>query len=151
VKRQRSERADQPKALGRLAAESNAELPWSVAEVMLADLIDRFGQDAGAAGTGAARAFTGLVPDRPALLDRRQGCASNDPLPVCKWRCQGKLPAQEGRDRIAAPLLADLDVAVVQDLGEHPPDVGSLAVLSRFRLAVCGQAGEDAGRRRSRS
>lgn len=78
-------------ALGRLAAEDVAEMPWSVAEVALADLIGRFGHDAGAAEVGAARVFTGMVADQVWILDTDVPAQGARPRALNEWRLAGRL------------------------------------------------------------
>jgi putative restriction endonuclease len=57
-------------ALGRLAATGSSELPWSVAEVALADLIAEFGQPSRTArAQSAAYPFTRLRADGVWMLD----------------------------------------------------------------------------------
>lgn len=57
-------------ALGRLAATGSSELPWSVAEVALADLIAEFGQPSKTASAqSAAYPFTRLRADGVRMLD----------------------------------------------------------------------------------
>jgi putative restriction endonuclease len=78
-------------ALGRLAADGVAEIPWSVAEVALADLISRFGYDTGAAEVGAARVFTGLVADQVWVLDTDVPTQGARPRALNEWRVVGRL------------------------------------------------------------
>jgi putative restriction endonuclease len=92
-------------ALGRLAAEGSAELPWSVAEVMLADLIDRFGQDAGTSGTSAARAFTGLVADQVWVLDTDVPAGGVRPRALNEWHVAGRLAPDLERVLRSSPGL----------------------------------------------
>jgi putative restriction endonuclease len=92
-------------ALGRLAAEGSAELPWSIAEVMLADLIDRFGQDAGTAGAGAARAFTGLVADQVWVLDTDVPAEGVRPRALNEWHVAGRLTPDLERVLRSSPGL----------------------------------------------
>jgi hypothetical protein len=78
-------------ALGRLAAEGVAEMPWSVAEVALADLIGRFGHEKGAAEIGAARVFTGLVADQVWVLNTDVPAQGARPRALNEWRAAGRL------------------------------------------------------------
>ncbi len=111
-------------ALGRLA-DGDAELPWSVAEVMLADLIDRFGQDAGVGGTGAARAFTGLVADHLWVLDTEVPAEGIRPRALNEWHVAGRL---------------DPDVERV--LRSHPGLIGETARMLAGRAFPQGEAAE---------
>src|SRR5258708_4838194 len=78
-------------ALGRLGAGGGAEMPWSVAEVALADLIGRFGDGTGVAEVGAARVFTGLVADQLWVLDTDVPAQGVRPRALNEWRVAGRL------------------------------------------------------------
>jgi putative restriction endonuclease len=110
-------------ALGRLSAEGVAEMPWSVAEVALADLIGRFGQDTGEAEVGAAGVFTGLVADQVWVLDTDVPARGVRPRALNAWRVAGRL----------AP---DLE----QVLRSRPELIGEMARGLATRTFAPGQA-----------
>jgi len=129
-------------ALGRLAAEGSAELPWSVAEVMLADLIDRFGQDAGSAGSGAARAFTGLVADQVWVLDADVPVEGVRARALNEWHVAGKLaPDLERVLRSRPGLIGEMarTLAVRAFSWEQADDV--LAAVGLAQASVTGGNG----------
>jgi putative restriction endonuclease len=96
-------------ALGRLAVEGVAEMPWSVAEVALADLISRFGHETGAAEVGAARVFTGLVADQVWVLDTDVPAQGARPRTLNEWRVAGRLaPDLEQALRSSPGLIGDM-------------------------------------------
>ena len=80
-------------ALSRLGAlgSVDAGMPWSVAEVALADLIGRFRHDTGAAEVGAARVFTGLVADHVWVLDTDVPAQGARPRALNEWRVADRL------------------------------------------------------------
>src|SRR5579859_499824 len=78
-------------ALGRLTAKGVAEMPWSVAEVALTDLISRFGQSTGTVEADAARVFTGLVADQVWVLDTDVPAQGVRPRSLNEWRVAGRL------------------------------------------------------------
>jgi putative restriction endonuclease len=96
-------------ALGRLARVGTTEMPWSVAEVALADLIDRFGDDGGVPGdVGAALAFTGLAADLVWVLDTEIPVEGVRPRSLNEWRVGGRLePGLERTLRADPSLLMD--------------------------------------------
>ena len=96
-------------AMGRLAGEGVAEMPWSVAEVALADLIGRFGHDSGTAEIGAARVFTGLVADQVWMLDTDVPAEGARPRALNEWRVAGRLaPDLEQALRSSPRLLGEM-------------------------------------------
>lgn len=96
-------------ALGRLSAEGVAEMPWSVAEIALADLIGRFGRDTGEAAVGAARVFTGLVADQVWVLDTDVPAEGVRPRALNAWRVAGRLaPDLEQVLRSRPELIVDM-------------------------------------------
>ena len=141
-------------ALGQLAAGAGPELPWSVAEVMLADLIDRFGQDAGSAGSGAARAFTGLVADQVWVLDADVPVEGVRARALNEWHVAGKLaPDLERVLRSRPGLIGETarTLAVRAFSREQADDV--LAAVGLAQASVTsgqwhGAADSQAGRRR---
>jgi putative restriction endonuclease len=144
-------------ALGRLASGGSAELPWSVAEVMLADLIDRFGQDASAGGTGAARAFTGLVADHVWVLDTDVPAEGIRPRALNEWHVAGRLHPDVERALRSRPGLIGETARMLA--GRAFPQGGAEDVLAAVGLAeaavTVGQrdtrraaGGSGAGRRR---
>ena len=110
-------------ALGRLSAAGVAEMPWSVAEVALADLISRFGEGTSEAEAGAARVFTSLVADQVWLLDTDVPAHGVRPSALNAWRVAGRL----------AP---DLE----QALRSHPELIGEMARGLAARSFAPGQA-----------
>jgi len=144
-------------ALGRLASVGSAELPWSVAEVMLADLIDRFGQDAGTGGTGAARAFTGLVADHVWVLDTDVPAEGIRPRALNEWHVAGRLDPDLERVLRSRPGLIGETARMLAARAfpqERAEDVLAAVGLAEAGVTV-GQrdarraaAGSSAGRRR---
>jgi hypothetical protein len=94
-------------ALGRLAGEGVAEMPWSVAEVALADLIGRFSHDTGTAEVGAARVFTGLVADQVWMLDTDVPAEGARPRTLNEWRVAGRLVPDLEQALRSSPQLLD--------------------------------------------
>ena len=95
-------------ALGRLSS-GVAEMPWSVAEVALADLIGRFGQDTREAEAGAARVFTGLVADQVWVLDTDVPAEGVRPRALNAWRVAGRLaPDLEQALRSRPELIGEM-------------------------------------------
>jgi putative restriction endonuclease len=126
-------------ALGRLAVQGDSEMPWSVAEVMLADLIDRFGHDAGAAATGAAGAFTGLVADRVWVLDTDVPPEGVRPRSLNEWHVAGRLAPDLERVLHSSP---DLIGATARMLAARAfPQGGAEDVLAAVGLAQAPVAG----------
>ena len=93
-------------ALGQLAAGDRAQIPWSVAEVALGDLIARFVGDADVPGdVRAARAFTGLVADRVWELDTELPAEGFRLRWLNEWRVAGRLEPGLDRELRASPAL----------------------------------------------
>jgi putative restriction endonuclease len=102
-------------ALGRLAADGVAEMPWSVAEVALADLISRFGHGTGAAEIGAARVFTSLVADQVWVLDTDVPAQGARPRALNEWRVAGRLaPDLEQVLRSSPTLIGEMARALAE-------------------------------------
>ena len=144
-------------ALGRLVTEGVAEVPWSVAEVALADLIGRFGHDTGAAEAGAARVFTGLVADQVWVLDTDVPAQGARPRALNEWRVAGRLAPDLERVLRSRPGLIG-EVARGLAARSFPPGQAEdvLAAVGLLEAPVAGRpdgparaaAGNGAGRRR---
>jgi putative restriction endonuclease len=124
-------------ALGRLATTGDQEMPWSVAEVVIADLARRF--TAGKpAENSAARAFTRLSGEH-------------------FWTLNAELPASRPRALNERRVVARLDPVLEQAVHENPALVRQAArdlAIGTFPreqpdviLAAVGLLSEDAGPR----
>jgi putative restriction endonuclease len=93
-------------AMGRLAKDGTGEMPWSVAEVGLADLIAKFGEPADIPGhLRAARAFTGLAMDQVWTLDTDLPADGVRPRQLSEWQVRARLEPRLERALLADPAL----------------------------------------------
>jgi hypothetical protein len=128
-------------AMGRLAADGVAEMPWSVAEVVLTDLIGRFGQESGAPEVRAARVFTSLVADQLWMLDTDIPARAARPRILNEWRVAGRLaPDLEEVLRSSPRLIGE----TARGLAERsfPPGQAEdvLAAVGLIESAVGGES-----------
>jgi putative restriction endonuclease len=126
-------------ALGRLAGEGVTEMPWSVAEVALADLIGRFGHDTGAAEVGAARVFTGLVADQVWVLDTDVPAQSARPRALNEWRVAGRLAPDLEQVLRSSPTLIGEMARVLAERNFPPGEAENvLAAVGLLEAPVVG-------------